>query len=148
MISFVSAASAGRRPSDAPDTADGADTADTTERFEAKLVVVLRGLGETAEPGKLRPPENADGVAKLLVSTRPGLVRGRLEGAGYTVLELLLFAGIVIAFLLAELTSLYLASCRLWKIFDKFDFAGILVFCQLLADEITDFFSESIRTAP
>jgi hypothetical protein len=68
---------------------DFVDTADATvERCEAELVAVLRGLDESAQPWKLRPLESADGVAKLLVGARPGLVRGRLEGAGYEVRDL------------------------------------------------------------
>jgi hypothetical protein len=76
---------------DAADTADTADTtdpADTAERFEADLVAVLFRLDESAEPWKLRPPEDAGDSAKLLVGARPGLVRGRLEGAGYEVRDL------------------------------------------------------------
>jgi hypothetical protein len=71
---------------DSVDTVDAADA--TAERFEDELVAVLRGLDESAQPWKLRPPENADGVAKLLVGARPGLVRGRLEGTGYEVRDL------------------------------------------------------------
>ena len=59
-----------------------------TERFEGELVALLRGFGESAEPWKLRPPESDGDSAKLLVGARPGLVRGRLEGAGYAVVDL------------------------------------------------------------
>lgn len=60
----------------------------TDERFEGELVAVLRGLGEEIEPWKLRPPESPSGSAKLLIGARPGIVRGRLEGAGYEVRDL------------------------------------------------------------
>jgi hypothetical protein len=68
------------------DTVDAADA--TAERFEDELIAVLRELDESAQPWKLRPPESADGVAKLLVGARPGLVGSRLEGAGYEVRDL------------------------------------------------------------
>jgi hypothetical protein len=68
---------------------EDADTADITDnRSEVELVAVLRGLGEDIEPWKLRPPETPTDPTKLLVGARPGLVRGRLEGAGYEVCDL------------------------------------------------------------
>jgi hypothetical protein len=64
------------------------DDSPTDDRFKAELVAVLRGLDEDIEPWKLRPPESSGGPAKLLVGARPGIVRGRLEGAGYEVRDL------------------------------------------------------------
>jgi hypothetical protein len=69
-------------------TETGNDDDTTDDRFESELVAILGGLDESAEPWKLRPPESADDPAKLLVGARPGLVRGRLEGAGYEVRDL------------------------------------------------------------
>lgn len=60
----------------------------TDDRFEAELVSVLRDLGEDIEPWKLRPTESSNDPAKLLIGARPGIVRGRLEGAGYEVTDL------------------------------------------------------------
>lgn len=54
------------------------------DRFERELVSLLCDLGEGAEPWKIRPPEN-NAPAKFRVGAREGLVRGRLEGAGYEV---------------------------------------------------------------
>ncbi|GAA0452218.1 hypothetical protein MUK72_14435 (plasmid) [Halococcus dombrowskii] len=49
------------------ETTDTTDTVDTAgEQSENKLVAVLCGLDESAEPWKLRPPENGDDLAKLL----------------------------------------------------------------------------------
>jgi hypothetical protein len=71
------------------ETAETGDDDDTTDdRFETELVAVLRELGESAEPWKLRPPETSNGSAKLLIGAREGLVRGRLEGAGYDIRDL------------------------------------------------------------
>lgn len=67
---------------------DSADAADTADHFRDELIAVLCGVGEDIESWKLRPPESADSAAKLLVGARPGLVCGRLEGAGYTVCTL------------------------------------------------------------
>lgn len=69
------------------ESADTADDGPTDNRFESELVAVLRGLGEDAEPWKLRPPETSTGPAKLLVGAREGVVRGRLEGGGYELSE-------------------------------------------------------------
>ncbi|EMA55353.1 hypothetical protein [Halococcus thailandensis] len=68
------------------ETSDGAETAD--EQLEDELVAVLCGLDDSAEPWKLRPPENGGGPAKLLVGAQPDFVRGRLEDAGYEVRDL------------------------------------------------------------
>ena len=71
------------------ETANTTDTVDTTgEQPEDELVAVLYGLDESAEPWKLRPPENGDDPAKLLVGARPDFVRDRLEDAGYEVRDL------------------------------------------------------------
>lgn len=68
---------------------DGTTADDSPDdRFVEQLVMVLRGLDESAEPWKLRPPENPSGSARLLVGARPGLVRGRLERAGYEIRDL------------------------------------------------------------
>jgi hypothetical protein len=65
------------------------DVADTTgEQPEDELVAVLCGLDESAEPWKLRPPEQSDDSARLLVGAQPGFVRDRLEDAGYEVRDL------------------------------------------------------------
>ena len=37
------------------------------------------------EPWKLRPSESVGNPVKLLVGAREGLVRGRLDGAGYEI---------------------------------------------------------------
>lgn len=68
------------------ETADTTDTAG--EQPEDELVAVLCGLDESAEPWKLRPSENGDDSAKLLVGARPDFVRDRLEDAGYEVRDL------------------------------------------------------------
>lgn len=68
---------------------DGATAGDSSDdRFVEHLIMILRGLDESAQPWKLRPPENSSDPPKLLVGARPGLVRGRLEGAGYEVRDL------------------------------------------------------------
>lgn len=65
---------------------DSTDAADTSgEQPEDELVAVLCGLAESAEPWKLRPSENVDDPAKLLVGARPDYVREQLEAAGYEV---------------------------------------------------------------
>lgn len=87
MTSFNSAASADRRASDVRRERRHDDSF-PDDRFAAELVAVLRGLGEEIEPWKLRPPESPNNPAKLLVGARPGIVRGRLEGAGYEVRDL------------------------------------------------------------
>jgi hypothetical protein len=58
------------------------------EQPEDELVAVLCDLDECAEPWKLRPLENGDDPAKLLVGARPDFVRDRLEDAGYEVHDL------------------------------------------------------------
>jgi hypothetical protein len=68
--------------------ADTADNNPTDDQFERVLISLLRGFGEDVEPWKVRPPENTNGPAKLLVGAREGVVRGRLEGAGYEVTDL------------------------------------------------------------
>lgn len=70
------------------DTAEAGDEGDTTDaRFERELLALLRRLGETIEPWQLYPPETTADPAKLLVGAQEGVVRGRLEGAGYEVSE-------------------------------------------------------------
>jgi hypothetical protein len=71
------------------ETTDTTDTVDSTgERPEDELVAVLCGLDESAEPWKLRPLENGDDPAKLLVGARPNFVHDRLEDAGFEVRDL------------------------------------------------------------
>ncbi|EMA48683.1 hypothetical protein [Halococcus thailandensis] len=71
------------------ETTDTTDTADSAgEQAEDELVAILCGLDESAEPWKLRPPENGDDPAKLLVGARPDFVRDRLEDAGYEMRDL------------------------------------------------------------
>lgn len=71
------------------ETTDTTDTVDTAgEQSENELVAVLCGLDKSAEPWKLRPPENGDDPAKLLVGARADFVRDRLEDAGYEVRDL------------------------------------------------------------
>jgi hypothetical protein len=71
------------------ETAETGDDDDTTDdRFETELVAVLRGLDESAEPWKLRPPESSNDPAKLLIGAREGLVCGHLEGTGYDIRDL------------------------------------------------------------
>lgn len=64
---------------------DTADDTPTDGRFERELVALLRELDEDVEPWKLRPSETSTSPTKLLVGARPGLIRSRLEGAGYEV---------------------------------------------------------------
>lgn len=67
---------------------DTTDDDSPDDRFVEQLIMILRGLDESAEPWKLRPPENSSDPAKLLVGARPGLMRGRLERAGYEIRDL------------------------------------------------------------
>lgn len=60
------------------ETTDTTDTVDTAgEQSENKLVAVLCGLDESAEPWKLRPPENGDDHSKTAWSRRK-IVQNRL----------------------------------------------------------------------
>ncbi|EMA55712.1 hypothetical protein [Halococcus salifodinae] len=62
----------------------------TTGRLGIDLVTILREMDESAEPWKLRPPEQPDDPAKLLIGAQPELVRGHLEDAGYLIRDLTL----------------------------------------------------------
>lgn len=77
----MSANTSKKTASDSPET-------ESDEQFKEELVTVLRGLGEDIEPWKLRPPESSSAPVKLLIGAREGVVRGRLEGAGYEVHDL------------------------------------------------------------
>lgn len=59
-----------------------------TGRLGIELVAILRELDESAEPWKLRPPEQPDDPAKLLIGAQPKLVRNHLERAGYSIHDL------------------------------------------------------------
>lgn len=60
----------------------------TTGRLGAELATILREMDESAEPWKLRPPEQSDDSARLLVGAQPDDIRDHLEDAGYSVRDL------------------------------------------------------------
>lgn len=60
----------------------------TTGRLGTDLATILREMDESTEPWKLRPPEQPDDSARLLVGAQPELVRDHLEDAGYSICDL------------------------------------------------------------
>ena len=60
----------------------------TTGQLDTDLVRTLREMDESAKPWKLRPPDQPDDPARLLVGAQPDHVRDQLEDAGYSIHDL------------------------------------------------------------
>ncbi len=60
----------------------------TLGRHSTELATILCEMDESVEPWKLRPAEQSDDSARLLVGAQPDHVRDHLEDAGYSIHDL------------------------------------------------------------